>query len=70
MAVKASDIVYVPAVELLRLCQIGYSSNTVESKAAADSVYSLLVLNLKHSNIIVPKDMLPYYRKLYQLNQG
>ena len=49
--------------ELLELCLQG-SRGTTEEQAAADSLRSLLVLNLKYKTVLIPAAMRPYYNTL------
>lgn len=61
------DPVYVGSRELMRLAHYAAKSDDKEIKAASDSIYSLIALNLRHNTIIVPEEMMPYYRKIQEV---
>lgn len=56
--------------ELLELVQLGDRSPRVDALDAADSIRSLLALNLKNRTVIVPEAMVPHYRVLAQLKKN
>lgn len=63
-----SDSVYCPTRELLRLVHLGAKSEVSEYVAAADSVRSLVALNLRSELTQVPTKMMPYYERLQALD--
>jgi len=46
------------------LAQVGYKAGTPAGINAADSIVSLMALNLKKEQVVVPPEMMRYYRTL------
>lgn len=66
---KKRTALTVNARQLLRLIHVGQSHNTLESQAAADSLRSLLALNLKNEEVQVPAEMVRHLNTLTELEK-
>lgn len=58
----------VDSVILYELVLQGTQSMDVEVRAAADSVRSVLVLQLKSPKVVLPPPMIPFYKTLLKYN--
>lgn len=61
---RHSIVARVPGTELLRLAHLGSTADSIQKRAAAESIYSLLALNLKNEMVDIPMEMYRYYQRL------
>lgn len=54
----------VPGVELLRIAHSGNQSGDSQLEASAESIYSLLALQLSEEIVSITQDMMPHYKRL------
>ncbi len=63
---RVAKVSQVPTTELLRLTLLG-SNGTTRQKNAADSLRSVLALNLRNAVVVIPSDMEPHLKELLKL---